>query len=181
MIGGETGRPDSNSTGPGTPMPMPQSEPVTPASSTHLVEELLDAREHGVRAGGDVRCLLPVHEDLAGEVGERDVRARRAEVGDEQVARVGAEAEQPGRAAAGRDADAVLRQQPVVEQRVDPLRQDGAPEPGRLRELGAGRRAVRAHVVEDGDEAVRLERDAGLCGHFGSECRHICSNRQDFS
>ena len=116
-----------------------------------------------------------------GEVGERDVRARRAEVGDEQVARVGAEAEQPRRPAARRDADAVLREQPVVEQRVDPLRQDGAAEPGRLRELRAGRRAVRAHVVEDGDEAVGLERDAGLRRHFGSECRHICRDRQDFS
>ena len=120
-------------------------------------------------------------DDLAGEVGERDVGARRAEVGDEQVAGVGAEAEQPRRPAARRDADAVLREQPVVEQRVDPLRQDGAPEPGRLRQLGAGRRAVRAHVVEDGDEVVGLERDAGLRGHFGSECKHICRDRQDFS
>jgi hypothetical protein len=38
---------------------------------------------------------------------------------------------------------------------------------------------VRADVVEDGDEAVGLRGETR--GHFGSECRYICSNRQDFS
>ena len=71
------------------------------------------------------------------EVGEGDVRTGRAEVGDEQVAGVGAEAEKPWSAATGRDADAILGQQTVVDQRLDPLRQDRAAEAGRLRELGS--------------------------------------------
>ncbi len=120
-------------------------------------------------------------DDFPGEIGERDVCARRAEVGHEQIAGVGAEPEQARRPATRRDADAVLREQPVVEQRVDPLRQHRAAEPGRLRELRPRGRAVRAHVVEDGDEAVGLERDAGLRRHFGSECKHICRDRQHFS
>ena len=181
MIGGETGRPDSNSTGPGTPMPMPQSGAGHARLGDALVEELLDAGQHGVGAGRDVGRLLPVDDDLAREVGERDVGARRAEVGDEQVARVGAEAEQPRRPAARRDTEAILCQQPVVEQRVDPLGQHRAAEPGRLRELRPRGRAVCADVVEHGDEAVGLERDPGLCRHFGFECRHICRSRQDFS
>ena len=119
--------------------------------------------------------------DHAGEIRERDVRARRAEVGHEQVARVGAEAQQPRRPPARRDADAVLGEEAVVEQRVDPLGQHGAAEAGCLCELGARRRAVRADVVEHRDDTVGLESDAGLRGHFGSECKDICCDRQDFS
>jgi hypothetical protein len=121
-----------------------------------------------------------VDDDPAREVGERDVGAGGAEVGDEQVAGVGAEAEQARRAAAGRDADAVLRKQAVVPQRVEPLGQDGAAEPGRLRQLGPRRLAVRAHVVEHGEQVVGLG-GVGLGGHFGSECKDICLDRQDFS
>ena len=76
-------------------------------------------------------------DDPARQVRERDVGARGAEIGDEEVARVGAEAEQPRRPAAGRDADAVLGEQPVVAERIDALGQDGAAETRRLRQLGA--------------------------------------------
>ena len=117
MIGGEIGRPASNSTGPGTPTPMPNSSPGGVARSTHSVEERLDASEHGVGPGGDVRRLGRVREDPAREVGDGDVDARRAEIRHEQVPRVGAEAHGARRAAAGRRADAALGDEPVVGER----------------------------------------------------------------
>ena len=120
-----------------------------------LVEELLDACEHRVRSGRDVGALGAVDEDLAREIGERDVHARRAEVGDEQVARVGAETEQPRRPASSRRAEAVLGEEAVVEERVDALRDDRPAEAGRLDEAGAGRLAVDADVVEHRHEPVR--------------------------
>ena len=97
MIGGEIGRPDSNSTGPGTPMPMPEeASPAARRRREALLEERLDAPEHDVGPGGDVGRLGAVGEDPAREVGQRDVGAGRAEIGDEQVPGVGAEAEERG-------------------------------------------------------------------------------------
>ena len=120
-----------------------------------LVEERVDVREHLLRPGGDVGRLLAVDDDPAGEIGERDVGARRTEVGHEQVARVGPEAEQSRGAAAGRDAHAVLREQAEVDQDVDPLGQDRAAEPGGDGQLRARALAVRADVVQDVHEPVR--------------------------
>ena len=166
---------------PGNADADPPERAVATCLGDALLEELLDVREHSVGAGGDVGRLLPVDDDPAGQVRERDVGAGGAEVGDEQVARVGAEAEQTWRPAARRDADAVVREQPVVPERVDALREDGAPEPGRLRQLRPRRLAVGADVVEHRDEIVRLGGGVGLRGHFGSESKDICRDRQDFS
>ena len=97
MIGGEIGRPEWNSTGPGTPMPIPHSPPGELVRlGEAFLEELVDASRTDVGAGGDVGGLARVHDDLAGEVGHGDVDARRAEVGDEQVTGVGAEAQLRG-------------------------------------------------------------------------------------
>ena len=180
MIGGEIGRPGLELDRPGNADPD-APERAGAGFRDALVEERLDPLEHGVRPGGDVGVLLPVHDDLARQVGERHVGARRAEVGDEEIAGVGAETEQPRCAAAGRDADAVLREQAALEQRRDALDQDRAAEAGRGAELGTRRRPVGPDVVEHGDEAVWLGRGAGPGGHFGSECKDICSDRQDFS
>ena len=131
-------------------------------------------------------------DDPAGQVRERDVGARGAQIGDEHVAGVRAEPEKARRAAAGRGPEPVLGQQPVVEERLDPLRHDRAAEAGRLDEFGAGRLAVRADVVEHGNEAVRgigTVRDGpfrpcllvGTRGHFRADCKNICRNPQDFS
>ena len=134
MIGGEIGRPDSNSdrAGDADPDPPEASRQGTGLRQA-LLEEPFDPRQDDIGSGGDVGRLGAVEEDLAREVGQGDVRTGRAEVGDEQVAGVGAEAEKPGSAATGRDADAILGQQAVVDQRLDPLRQNRAAEAGRLR------------------------------------------------
>ena len=102
MIGGEIGRPVANSTGPGTPMPIPQTVPgMLRVVRWSSVEQLLDPAE--ARPPGPasiVGRLVVVAEDPAGEVGQRDVDARRAEVGDEDVAGVGPERELARRPAA---------------------------------------------------------------------------------
>ena len=115
MIGGEIGRPGVELDRPRDADADPEQRPGRRLPREALLEERLDAASTDVGPGGDVGRLCPVREDLAGEVGDRDVDARRAEVGDEQVAGVGAEAERRGRAAAGRGADAVLCDQAVVE------------------------------------------------------------------
>jgi hypothetical protein len=96
-----------------------------------------------------------VNEDLASEVRERDVGARRAQVGDEQVAGVGAEAEQPRRTTSRRWPKPVLGEKAVVEQRLDILRDDRPPEAGGLDQARPGGRPVQANVVEHRDEGVR--------------------------
>ena len=172
----------------------PEASRQGPRLRLALVEELLDACEHRVRAGRDVGALCSVDEDLAREIGERDVHARRAEVGDEQIPGVGAEAEQPGRPASRRRAEPVLGQEAVVEERVDALRDDRPAETRRLDEASAGRLTVDADVVEHGHEPVRRGRAVpqgfrchGLLGllsargHFRFDCRHICRRRQDFA
>ena len=141
-----------------------------------------------LRPGGDVGRLLAVDDDPAGEVGERDVGARRTEVGHEQVARVGAEAKQPRRPAARRDADAVLREQAVVDAARRPA---GSGRSGRARSPARARRATTRRARGRGQDVdtpattrrppALLKAGAGLRGHFGSECTDICGNRQDFS
>ena len=116
-------------------MPMPNRAPGALHPVDALVEERLDAPEHDVGAGRDVRRLGGVREDLPGKVGDGDVDARRAEVGDEQMPGVGAEADGPRRAAPGRRADAALGDEPVVGERGQPLADQRPAEPGRLDEL----------------------------------------------
>ena len=83
MIGGETGRAVRNSTGPGTPMPTPHSGPGRRGAAAR--RKRLDQAEDRLRPVGDVGRLGPMGEDRPGEVGERDVNARGAEVGDQQA------------------------------------------------------------------------------------------------
>ena len=102
MIGGETGVPVSNSTGPGTPMPMPHRRPGSVARvGDQLTEQLVDAGQAALRPVADVGRLVAVGDDPAVERGQRHIDARRAQVGDEDVAGVRAEGELARRSAAG--------------------------------------------------------------------------------
>ncbi len=56
-----------------------------------LAEQLLDPGQAALRPGPDVGGLVAVPEHAAVEIGDGDVDARRAEVGDEEVPGVGAE------------------------------------------------------------------------------------------
>ena len=127
MIGGAIGRLEWNSTGPGSADADPPELPGQLVGlGEALLEELVDVVEHEVRARGDVVRLLDVHDDLAGEVGDRDVDARGAEVGDEQVPGVRAEAEEPGRAPAGRGPELALGEEAVLDELRHALGDDRA-------------------------------------------------------
>ena len=109
MIGGEIGRPASNSTGPGTPMPIPHSRPGSASRRPdERIEQRVDAVEATLGAGLDPGRLVVVAEDPAVEGRHRDIDAGRAEVGDQDVAAVGPEGQLARRPAAGARPDIAL-------------------------------------------------------------------------
>ena len=120
---------------------------------------VVDAVEAGLRAGLDPGRLVVVAEDPAVERRHRDVDARRAEVGDEDVAGVGPERQLARRPAAGARPDVALDDQAALDQLADALGDDRPAEPGPLDELGARSRPPEADLVEDDDE--RVERLVG--------------------
>ena len=125
MIGGEMGRPASNSTGPGTPMPIPHSRP---GSRLRRPEQRVEQRVDAVEADAPARPrsggLVVVTEDPAVEGRDRHVDARRAEVGDEDVAAVGPERQLARRAPAGARSDVALGDQPALDELADALGDD---------------------------------------------------------
>jgi hypothetical protein len=110
MIGGATGVPVTNSTGPGT-LGLAQE----------AVERLLEPREHDLRSLGDRDVLARLGQDVAGQVGDRHARVRGPEVGRQDDARVAVEGERPGRPPAARGAGLRRHHELVREQRVDSL------------------------------------------------------------
>ena len=66
----------------------PQPARAGPGRRAQLVEQLVDALEAGIGAGRDLCRLVVVAQDPAIEARDGDVDARRAEVGDEDVAGV---------------------------------------------------------------------------------------------
>ena len=160
MIGGEIGRPVPNSTGPGTPMPIPQIRPGSVVGRREqLPEQLLDPPEHGLRPVRDGRRLIVVAKDPAIQRGDGDVDAGGAEIGDQDMPGVRAERQLARWAPAGRRAGVALDDQAAVEQLRDALGDD-APAEARVRDqLLARPRVAKPDLVEDRDE--RLE---GLLG-----------------
>ena len=168
MIGGAIGRLEWNSTGPGSADADPPELPRKVVGlGQALLEELVHVVEHEVGAGGDVVRLLDVHDDLAGEVGDGDVDARGAQVGDEQMAGVRPEAEEPGRPPAGRRPELALGEEPVLDELGDSLGHDCASQARRVHQPRPGRGAVRADEVEHRDEAVEA-----LLSRAGHRSRH---------
>ena len=103
-------------------------------------------------------------EDPAVERRQRDVDARRAEIGDEQVPGVGPERQLARRPAAGRRPGIALDDEPALDQLADPLGDDRPAQPGPLDELGTRPRPPEPDLVEDEDE--RVEGFVGqLAGH----------------
>ena len=93
-------------------------------------------------------------EDPAVEGRDRDVDARRAEVGDQDVTGVGAERQLARRPAAGARPDVAFADQPAIDQLADPLGDDRAAEAGPVDQLGARLDRPEADLVEDHDEGV---------------------------
>ena len=119
-----------------------------------LREELFDPGEDCVRAGSDVARLLELDEDRAGQVRNRDVHARRTEVGDEQVARVGPQPNEAWCPPARRRPEVALGEDAVRDQLAHALGDDGPAEPGRVHQRRPRARPVAADVVEHADDPL---------------------------
>ncbi len=138
-------------------MPMPHSRPGrSRVAVVQLGEQLVDALEACLRAGGDVGRLVTMAEDAAVEVGDGDVDARRAEVGDEHVAGVRAERHLARRAAAGARANVIVDDEPELDQLGHALGDDAATQARARHQLGPRTRPCLPDLVEDRDE--RIER-----------------------
>ncbi len=94
-------------------------------------------------------------EDPAVERGDRDVDARRAEVGDQHVPGVRAERELARRPSAGARPGVALDDQAAIEELGDPLRDDAAREARVRDEVAAGLRVPETDLVEDRHERVQ--------------------------
>ena len=141
-------------------MPIPHSRPGrSRVVAQQRVEQRVDPVQAALRAGLDPGRLVVVAEDPAVERRDRDVDARRPEVGDEDVPAVGAERQLARRPAAGARPDVALGDEPALDQLADPLGDDRPPEPGPGDQLGARPRPAEADLVEDRDE--RVERLVG--------------------
>ena len=155
MIGGEVGRPVRNSTGPGTPIPMPHRRPgsarLVPRSWVNSSSTRWSATSG---SGRDVRRLVEVAEDPPVERRDRDVDGRRAEVRHEHMPGVAAERQLARRPAAGRRAGLALHDEPAVEQLGEPRGDDRPREARPVGDLGPRPGAAQAHLVEHRDERV---------------------------
>ena len=100
------------------------------------------------------RRLVVMAEDPAVEGGHRDVDARRAEVGDQDVTGVGPERQLARRTAAGARPDVALDDEPALDQLADPLGDDRPAEPGPVDQLRARAGPSEADLVEHDDERV---------------------------
>ena len=98
--------------------------------------------------------LVVVAEDPPVEGRHRDVDARGAEVGDQDVPGIAPGSELPRRAAAGARADIALRDEAALDQLADPLGDDRPSESGPGDQLRARARSAEPDLVEDRDEGV---------------------------
>jgi hypothetical protein len=112
-------------------------------------------------------------EDAPVEVGDGDVYAGRAEVGDEDVTGSGPERELARWPPAGARTNVALDHEPAFEQLADALCHDGPAQAGPGDQLGSGARSTEAHLVEDDDEGVeglvgqRPADGSDVVGHAG--------------
>ncbi len=102
-----------------------------------LGEELVDAVEAALGAVADVGRLVAVSENPSVERGHRDVDARGAQVGDEDVAGLGVEVQLAWRPATGAPPEATLAHEAALDQLAHPLGDDRATETGPRDELRA--------------------------------------------
>ena len=131
MIGGLTGRPLSNSTGPGTPTPIPRTSlPDRPTSSSSSVKRSATQARARLRPEGDVQVGCALGQRRADEIAHRYPRMRGAEVGDEDDAGFAVEREHGCGTTAGGGAASGFIDEALREQRVDPLGDSRAGKPG---------------------------------------------------
>ena len=155
MIGGEIGRPDSNSTGPGDPdADAPQAPRDVLRRAQQRPEQGVDPLEAALRAVLDARRLVVVAQDPAIEARDGHVDAGRAEIGHEDVPGLGAEGELPRRASAGTRSDVALGDEPAIDELLDAARHDRPAEARPGHQLRARTRPPEPDLVEDHDEGI---------------------------
>ena len=127
MIGGDTGLPVANSTGPGRPTPTPRRSPMSrPARRRRSVEGPLQPREDDVGALGDGDVLGVLGQHPAGQVGDRDPGVGGSDVAGQHHPDVAVEGQHRRGSPSRGGAVAARHEQAVGEQRVDPLGDGGA-------------------------------------------------------
>ena len=136
MIGGATGVPVTNSTGPGhADADAADVAALALGLAQQAVERLLEPGEHDLGPLGDRDVLARLGQHVAGQVGHRDARVRGAEVGRQHDARVAVEREGPRRPAAARGAGLGRHHELARQQRVDALGDRRARQARQLDEL----------------------------------------------
>jgi hypothetical protein len=91
-----------------------------------------------------------------GQIGQPDGQAGRAELADEHVAGTGPEPQLAWRPAAGRQPEARLLDQPMLQQLLDPLGDHCSAEAGLTAQLGPGDGRAGTYKVQHGDEGIDL-------------------------
>ena len=124
--------------------PQPAGQPLR--RREQRVEQDVDAVQAALRSGLDPGRLVVVTEDPAVERRHRDVDARRAEVGDEDVAAVGPEGQLARRAAAGARPDVALGDEAALDQLADPLGDDRPTETGPRRRAPSASATARSRI-----------------------------------
>ena len=121
-----------------------------------LVEQLLDPAQDRLRAGRHVQRLLPQPQQRAAEVGDTGLQVGRPQLGDQQAAGAGAEAQLTGRPPARGGREPAVLEQPGVEQLLHPLADDVAPQPELPHQLRTGAQPSGPHSGEDQRERLDL-------------------------
>ena len=146
MIGGATGTPSRNETGPGTPTPAPCMSTALPLGP-QLADQVEHHGEDGVRAVPDVDRLGHLLEDVQPAVGDGDVDRGGADVDAEEAQAAGQPDDGRAPAAAGRGQAAGL-DQPDLGEPVELDGELGAGQLDGLAELGPAHRAVVAQQAQ---------------------------------
>ena len=156
-MGGLTGSPLPNSTGSGQADADAPRHTRWPDRGDEPVEQLLDVAQDDERSGRDVGLGVDVAQDAARQVRERDIEAGGTDIGDQDVARVGAQLEAAGWASAGAGSEG-FGDQAAGQEVAHALGDDAPGEARQLADLGARVGATAPDEVEDG--AHGLERVA---------------------
>ena len=150
MIGGLTGRPVSNSTGPGMPMPMPRMSAGDFALSCSNSPKRADTHVSTcVGSTSDVHVAGALGQRGARQVADRDACVGRAEVRDEHDSGLVVEREHGRRPPTGGRAAARLEHETARQESLHPLSHRRAREAGVPRQVRAGHGSLVADEAEE--------------------------------
>ncbi len=123
--------------------------------SQQCVKQRVDAIEAALGPRLDLGRLAVMTEDPSVQAGQRDVDARRPEVGNEDVTGVGAKPQLPRGPAARARPDVTLRDEAAIEKLANSPDHDGTAEPGPGDQLRAGPRPAESDLVQDEHQRIQ--------------------------